>query len=307
MAIPSGGQSGAVQLLHSPPSWRKDSASVVGLSNLYGGAVQPLLSPPCRKDSPTFQGLNFHRNCIFLVRNNHSILLKTNFWYSQGFSGYFKATFFFNRSIPLIGFMFSLYISTDITIYLQSKSLAQQQQPKFSLSPTSSWPTLTPQIGTSLFHQGNQGLGLFPQFVNLAKQCFLAPPPPSLVSCVRCHYARARRHCPVLCPVSCGKKANSWESLCACASTVFCLCQHSTVPVPAQYSVCISQQCAYASTLLCLSQPSILTVPDPTQYSVCVSQQCAMHSAMHTVNMPHAICPDYSAIQSVSKNTTCDV
>ena len=71
------------------------------LSNLYGGAVQLLYSPPYRKNSPTVQGLNFTHNLQRIAKNMHYSLLKTCLKYFNGYTGHFKATLFFNQSIPL--------------------------------------------------------------------------------------------------------------------------------------------------------------------------------------------------------------
>ena len=73
----SNGYGGAVQPLYTPPSCRKTGPTVVGLSNLHGGAVKPLHSPPAEKNSPTVQGLNFMHELQFFVRNMNYKLLKT--------------------------------------------------------------------------------------------------------------------------------------------------------------------------------------------------------------------------------------
>ena len=60
---------GAVQSLHSPPPYRKDSLTVVGMSNLYAGAIKPLPSPAMQKGHPTVRGLNFTHK----LQNNYKI------------------------------------------------------------------------------------------------------------------------------------------------------------------------------------------------------------------------------------------
>ena len=57
--------------------WWGYQISIVGLSNLYGGAVQSLYLPPCTKNSPTVEGLNFSDKLpIFFARNMHYMLPK---------------------------------------------------------------------------------------------------------------------------------------------------------------------------------------------------------------------------------------
>ena len=83
IAIEHSQSGGAIKWL-----WWGCQISMVGLSNLYGGlwAVQPLYSPPCRKNIPTVPGLNFRHKWQFFCKKYALNPSKTYFLYSDRYS-----------------------------------------------------------------------------------------------------------------------------------------------------------------------------------------------------------------------------